>query len=317
MVANANAVSNALSPNVGGGQSTTQLGQVDQNYSDFLKLLTTQLQNQDPSEPTDTNALTQQIATLSQVEQQLKTNENLQKLIGMYSATQYNSIVSYIGKQIEAEGDTSHLDIKKVDFKYNLASNANTVTVTIKDKNGDVVRTDSSVSLGRTAGDNTYSWDGKDNQGHIMPAGDYTISVEAKDGAGGDIAATGSTQALQTNSPQWVYYMASDASNVKITIKDSAGNVVRTDTTGGTKVAGRNSYIWDGKDNNGNAMEPGDYKIEVAATDAAGKDVSVKTFMIGIVTSVDSVGGQAYLSIGDLAIPLENVTSIRLAPQNT
>lgn len=301
----------------GGGSSTTSLGKLDQNYTDFLKLLTTQLQNQDPSEPTDTNALTQQIATLSQVEQQLNTNKNLETLISMYSATQYNSIVSYIGKQIEAQGDTAHLDVNDVNFNYNLAQSAQNVTVTIRDAEGNLVREDSSSSLSRVAGDNTYVWDGKDNQGHIMPAGSYTMTVVAHGPNNTEITATGSTASLTTNSPEYIYYMANDAANVTVTIKDSAGNVVRRDTTGGTKVAGRNEYFWDGKDNNGNPMEPGDYKIEVAATDAAGHDINVRTFMIGVVTSVDSVGGVAYLSIGDLAIPLENVTSIRMAPQHT
>lgn len=302
---------------VGGGNTTEKLGKFDQNYTDFLKLLTTQLQNQDPSEPTDTNALTQQIATLSQVEQQLKTNDNLEKLISMYSATQYNSIVSYIGKQIEAQGDTAHLDVANTEFKYNLAQSAQNVTLTIKDADGTIVRTVSGASLSKSAGDNSYVWDGRNNQGQLMAPGSYTMSVVANGANNTSISATGSTAALKTNTPQYIYYMASDATKLTITIKDKSGAVVRTDTTSGTKVAGRNSYYWDGKDNNGNPMEPGDYKIEVAAKDAADKDISVKTFMIGIVTSVDSVGGVAYLSIGDLAIPLENVTSIRSAPQNS
>ncbi|MFW0777614.1 MAG: flagellar hook assembly protein FlgD [Rickettsiales bacterium] len=204
--------------------SVTSTGQYDQNYTDFLTLLTTQLQNQDPSDPTDTNALTQQIATLSQVEQQLKTNDNLETLIGLYGATQYNSVVSYIGKQVEAEGDIAELK------------------------------------------------DGEAN---------------------------------------FVYYLNADAATVDITIKNSAGAVVYKGP--GTLEAGRNQVTWDGKDEFGNDLEEGTYTIEVAAKDAENNDIESRTFISGIVTSVDSANGQAYLSIGDIAIPLELVTSIRLA----
>jgi flagellar basal-body rod modification protein FlgD len=214
-----NAISNEVNP------AKTSLGKIDKNYEDFLKLLTTQLQNQDPAEPTDTNQLTQQIATLSQVEQQLNTNKNLEKLIGMYQATQYNSVVSYIGKQIEADGNAAELISGKAGFVYYLGAEADKVTVNIKDKSGAVV----------------YSGDG-------------------------------------------------------------------------TKVAGRNVFNWDGKNNQGQTMPEGTYTIQLTAKDLQGKDVSSKTFISGVVSSVDSIDGVAYLSIGDIAIPLEKVTSIRLAP---
>lgn len=215
----------ALSPAVGGGSSTAKLGKIDKNYEDFLLLLTTQLQNQDPSEPTDTNQLTQQIATLSQVEQQLNTNKNLEKLISMYSATQYNSIISYIGKQVEAEGNVSE---------------------------------------------------------------------------------------LKSGSAPFAYYLGAEAEQVNVTIKDRSGGVVFTGN--GTKIAGRNVFNWNGRNNQGQQMPDGTYAIEIAAKDASGNDINSKTFITGVVTSVDSIDGSAYLSIGDIAIPLEKITSIRLAP---
>jgi flagellar basal-body rod modification protein FlgD len=306
-----------LPPAVGGGASRTTLGRIDKNYEDFLKLLTTQLQNQDPSDPTDTNQLTQQIATLSQVEQQLNTNKNLETLIGMYQATQYNSIVSYIGKQIEAEGDVGSLEKVRANFGYTLAEDAEAITVTIRDSDGNIVRTDTTAS--KTAGENRYVWDGKDNSGHLLPAGSYSISVAATNAQQQAITTTLTTEtaALAEARARYVYYLAGEASQVSITIKDKTGAVVRTDTVSGTKFAGRNEYTWDGKDNNGNTMEEGTYKITVSAKDLAGQDLTARTFITGIVTSIDSVDGVAYLSIGDLSIPLQNVTSIRLAGQHT
>lgn len=196
------------------------------NYQDFLHLLTTQLQNQDPTAPTDTNQLTQQIATLSQVEQQINTNTNLQKLISLFNVTTMNSVVGYIGKQVETTG----------------------------------------------------------NQG-----------------------------ALLNGSAEFVYNLESEADNVDITIEDSAGNTVLN--AGGTKVAGRNEVVWDGRDNSGNQLPDGAYTIKVVAKNAAGEDIKVTTSTVGVVTSVDSKDGTPTLMLGDIPVGLDKVLSVRTAGQ--
>lgn len=148
------------------------------NYEDFLKLLTTQLQNQDPSDPMDTNAMTQQIAALSQVEQQINTNKSLEKLITMYNSTQFNSLVSYIGKYIESPGDQGSLMGGKASFAYYLPKEADSVKVTVTDASGNVVVSKSGTKI---AGRNLFEWDGKNTSGNMMPDGIYKIKVEAKD----------------------------------------------------------------------------------------------------------------------------------------
>ena len=70
----------------------------------FLKMLTTQLQQQDPSQPMDVNQMTQQIATLSSVQQQVATNSNLEKLLAQGNTSQLSTAVSYIGKEVETTG---------------------------------------------------------------------------------------------------------------------------------------------------------------------------------------------------------------------
>jgi len=298
---------------VGGGNSRERLGGVSQNYTDFLKLLTTQLQNQDPTSPTDTNQVTQQIATLSQVEQQLKTNTNLEKLVSLYQATQYNNLTNYIGRKIEAEGNVGELRNGNASFNYNLVTTAVSVEIKILDNNGNTVRTITNAP--RSAGTNQYLWDGKDNQGNIASEGLYTMTVTAKNNSGESIIATGSQAQMKHTKPEFVYYLGTDASKVNITIKDENGGVIRRDITSGTRIAGRNPYVWDGKDNNGNSMPEGTYKIEVEALDEQNRLINSRTFMTGVVTSIDSVNGSAFLSIngGDIAIPLERITSIRLA----
>lgn len=166
------------------------------NYQDFLKLLTTQLQNQDPTAPTDTNQLTQQIATLSQVEQQINTNTNLQKLISLFNTTTMNSVVGYIGKQVETDGDKGVLQNSKASFVYNLEKDADAVDVSILDDTGKQVLKASGTKV---AGRNEVLWDGKDGGGNQLPDGTYTIKVTAKDPSGADIKATTSTVGVVTS----------------------------------------------------------------------------------------------------------------------
>lgn len=171
-------------------------GNISQNYEDFLKLLTVQLQNQDPTAPTDTNQLTQQIATLSQVEQQINTNQNLEKLITLFNATQYNSVVSYIGKQIEAAGDVGALQGGKAMFAYYLEREADQVQITIKNAAGDIVRTVNGTEL---AGRNQYQWDGKNAQGEQLPDGTYKIEVKAVDANNNEILSKTYTTGIVTS----------------------------------------------------------------------------------------------------------------------
>jgi len=176
-------------------KGNTAAAKAQTNYQDFLKLLTTQLQNQDPSAPTDTNQLTQQIATLSQVEQQINTNSNLQTLISMFGSTSMNSLVGYIGKQVETAGDKAVLQNSFANVVYSLPTAAQTADVQIKDATGAVVLDASGTTF---AGRNQVSWNGLDNSGNQLPDGTYTVSITAKDAAGNPITATTSTVGVAT-----------------------------------------------------------------------------------------------------------------------
>src|SRR6185503_3409362 len=81
------------------------------NYDMFLKLLTAQLQNQDPLSPMDSNQFTQQLVMYSQVEQQLTTNDNLSSLIALQKSAAGANAVSYLGRTAFTQGaDTSLAD---------------------------------------------------------------------------------------------------------------------------------------------------------------------------------------------------------------
>ena len=166
------------------------------DYENFLKLLTTQLKNQDPSDPTDTNQLTQQIASLSQVEQQINTNKNLEKLLSVFNVSQMGNIVSYIGRQVDATGNQGYLSGGVASFAYNLPEGAKSSTVTISDKDGVVVFNGAGTTL---AGRNEVYWDGTNSfTGNKMADGAYTFKVVAKDAAGKELTATTYTTGIVT-----------------------------------------------------------------------------------------------------------------------
>lgn len=166
----------------------------------FLLLLTTQLKNQDPTDPTDTNQVTQQIAALSSVEQQTKTNTYLEQLLGMYNQSQANTAVSYIGRVVEAEGNQFELANGNAYLHYELPSGTATAEIAISDKNGRVVYTGAGTKV---AGKNIVTWDGKNEfTGEVMAPGTYTFQVTAKDASGEKLTATpyisGLVQAVET-----------------------------------------------------------------------------------------------------------------------
>jgi len=164
------------------------------NFDTFLTLLTTQLQNQDPLNPMDSNQFTQQLVEFSQVEQQINTNDNLQKLIDGVQSSQFASSVGYIGKSIEATG--AHAGIKAdggANWQYNLPSEAKSVTLAVADANGKTVFSQSGDTA---AGGHSFAWNGKDAAGNHMPAGVYTLTISASDPKGQPITAATSISGI-------------------------------------------------------------------------------------------------------------------------
>jgi flagellar basal-body rod modification protein FlgD len=176
-------------------QSSNALKTLGGDYENFLKLLTVQLQNQDPTNPTDTTQLTQQIAMLSQVEQQINTNKNLEKLIDLTNATQFNNVVGYIGKRIEAPGSAGYLQNNRAEFVYYLDGDPAQAAIKIKDEGGNVVYSGSGpVAHGR----NEFAWNGVGSTGAPMPNGVYSIEVEAKDANGNTVSSQTYTTGIVT-----------------------------------------------------------------------------------------------------------------------
>jgi flagellar basal-body rod modification protein FlgD len=151
------------------------------NFQTFLTLLTTQLQNQNPLDPLDTNQFTQQLVQFASVEQQLKTNDTLSSLLASTQASTTANAASFMGLSVTADGTSASLSGGSASWSLNAPKAVAKATITITDANGTVVTT-KSTSL--PAGEQTFTWDGKDAGGTLQADGSYTISVSGTDASG-------------------------------------------------------------------------------------------------------------------------------------
>jgi flagellar basal-body rod modification protein FlgD len=159
-------------------QSYSGGSQIASNFQSFLQLLTTQLQNQNPLDPLDTNQFTQQLVQFAGVEQQISTNSTLSALLQIMDTSRLTGAVDYIGKQITADGATTVLDEQSAIWNINVGKDAPQTTVVVSDSTGRQVYTQD-ISL--TTGNNVFAWQGKSSSGQTMPDGFYTIQVVARD----------------------------------------------------------------------------------------------------------------------------------------
>ena len=156
------------------------------NEQTFLKLLTTQLKNQDPLAPTDTTQMTSQITQMTGVEQQLVTNDLLTALVGMNTSGGISEGVNLMGKQVTAETDKSVLKSGEATWSYTQSRAATGVKVEVIDKFGKTIATVLPDDM--SSGDHTFKWDGKSADGTKQPdGGEYTIKVTATDSEGTNI----------------------------------------------------------------------------------------------------------------------------------
>ena len=181
---------------VGGVNSSTSTNAVSRqtlasNFETFLTLLTTQLQHQNPLEPLDTNQFTQQLVSFAGVEQQLRTNDNLESLVKLSKIAHNATALSFVGLNVTAEGATTELR-DGLAVWYLSSPKPVQAQISIQDANGSTVFTETKTL---DAAIQPYQWNGRTSTGSIAPAGAYKIVVSAKD-------ANGQTVAIDTNF-QW------------------------------------------------------------------------------------------------------------------
>jgi flagellar basal-body rod modification protein FlgD len=163
------------------------------NFQTFLTLLTTQLQNQDPMSPLDTNQFTQQLVQFASVEQQLKTNDQLTSLVTLQQTAQSTQALTFVGKTAVVDGSTAALTNSAATWDLNVPTNAG-VKVSISNSTGQTVFTG---SYNVTAGNNqAFAWDGKGNDGTQWPDGKYTMTATGADTAGNTVAVSTQIQGV-------------------------------------------------------------------------------------------------------------------------
>ena len=154
---------------------------------EFLLLLVTQLQNQDPLDPMDSTEFTAQLAQFSSLEQMTAMNKTLTSIRETQNGLSYMQATSYIGKDVTALGNMIALSGGDgADIKFNIGSNASQVVVSIYDEYGDLVN---KIEKGTTdKGAVSVYWDGLKSDGNPAPEGFYGYSVLAMDQDGKSVA---------------------------------------------------------------------------------------------------------------------------------
>lgn len=161
--------------------STTSTSKTDDAQTRFLKLLTEQLKNQDPLNPTDNAQMTSQLAQISTVSGIDKLNTTLTSLLDQSQSGDALQAAALVGKGVMVSGSALTLSSSKAYGGFEVTSAADKVTVTIKDSSGNEVR---KMELGAVdeAGVYNFAWDGTTNSGAIAADGKYTVSVSATRG---------------------------------------------------------------------------------------------------------------------------------------
>lgn len=186
----------AIDPIASGAGTSTLNGSrntIAENFDTFLSLLTTQLRNQSPLDPMDTNQFTQQLVQFTSVEQQLKTNEFLEALVLSNQATTYTDTVSFIGREVTASGAATQLKDGEATWTYTADRDAAEVTITIRDADGNTVYTEEGSLAG---GEGAFTWDGASSTGQQMPEGQYSITIDARDTDGAHVPVSTETTGI-------------------------------------------------------------------------------------------------------------------------
>ena len=160
-----------------GASGQSSQSQLDANYELFLSMLTTQIQNQDPLDPTDASQYTEQLVQYSSVEQQIRTNDQLSSLLQVIGANTASSYVSYLGTNVIAAGSSTRLSDGEASWTYN-SPEGGRAKVEVRNELGAVIY---SGEVELEQGENTYTWDGRTSAGSQAPDGIYSVSLARYD----------------------------------------------------------------------------------------------------------------------------------------
>ncbi len=169
----------------GSGLSSTTASSVEslsENYELFLSVLTAQLQNQNPLDPTDTDEMTSQLVNYAQVEQQILGNSYLENLVLATNNESASVALAMVGMEVTyTADDLAYTSGDTLSWSIDVPDDADSVIAQVCDEDGDVVYTQ---TLGTDAGTQTFTWDGTLTNGSTAPDGNYSLKIVATDGDG-------------------------------------------------------------------------------------------------------------------------------------
>lgn len=214
-----NAAAASSSTSTSSSSSSTSLSSLGGNFNQFLTLLTTQLQHQDPSNPTSTDSFTAELAQFAGVQQQVETNSNLTNLISATQDNQMASAVSLIGKTTTASSSSLPLQSGSASMSFT-APQAGDVAIAVTDSSGNVVK---SETVNASAGTNTWQWDGTNNSGTQLTDGAYTVAVEGSSTDGTSVALPTTVTGLVTGVSKSASGVNVDMGNATIDMSNLTG----------------------------------------------------------------------------------------------
>lgn len=156
--------------------ATPKKAAISSDFNTFLRMLTTQIKNQDPTNPMDSSDFAVQLATFSGVEQQVRTNDLLGNLGTQFGVMGMSQLGAWVGQEARAAGPV-WLGTQSVSVTYETAAGADRAVLAVRDDKG--------VLVGRedvTLGKGPYQWQGMDLQGTPLPNGKYTLTLESYSG---------------------------------------------------------------------------------------------------------------------------------------
>lgn len=184
------AASGATSAQATNAQALTSLGG---NLNDFLTMLMTQLQNQDPTQPLDSSQFTSQLVQFASVEQQINANTSLTSLIQLTQGGQMLQAGALIGKQVKAQSSTLALQNGSATLELNPAASG-PVTVSISSASGVTLQTQ---QVQASSSGTSWTWNGTTNTGQSLPDGSYSVAVTDASGAAVPFGVVGTVSSVQ------------------------------------------------------------------------------------------------------------------------
>lgn len=181
-----------------GIDTTSAQGNSSLGKDAFLKLLVAQMSHQDPLKPMDSTAMISQLAQFSSLEQAVAQNQKLDILSAQMTGLSNSSATDLVGKTVTVRGKAIAFDgVSPTGLSVTLGGPSTKTTVTIRDANGQAVRT---MDMGPHAiGAMPVKWDGKDDKGNLVPAGSYTCDVSATNAAGASVTVSQDVTGKVTN----------------------------------------------------------------------------------------------------------------------